>query len=112
MAALGLSGLESLPVVVGSYVMLMMAYFVTQVSVTTWVTARAGQARASAVSLYYVAYYVCGATGAWLWSGAWRVGGWSGLVALGVATAALAALLETVLFRAARRRDTRGAAAG
>lgn len=110
--ALALSRLESLPVVVGSYVMLMMAYFVTQVGVTTWVTARAGQARASAVSLYYVAYYVCGATGAWLWSGAWRAAGWSGLVALGVATAALAAALEAVLVRAARRRDARGAAAG
>lgn len=111
-AALALSGLAPLPVVVGSYVVLMMAYFVTQVGVTTWITARAGQARASAVSLYYVAYYVCGATGAWLWSGAWRVAGWGGLIALGVATAVLAAVLETVLFRAGRRRDAPGVTPG
>lgn len=91
LSALGVL-LTLLPSVTGIVAALAMAScgtFITQSATLSFIAYRIDHGRSLASGLYYTAYYAGGFTGAWLGGYAYAQGGWTGTVALLLATQAL-----------------------
>ncbi len=88
---LGLTLVQSLPVVIAGLALFSSGVFIAQAAATVQTGAIAGRARSSAAGLYVTFYYLGGSLGATLTDLFWRWKGWPGCVAL-MATVSLVSL--------------------
>lgn len=103
-AGAGLTLAPSLPVIIAGMAVASAGTFLCQSAATSFVAARAPEARSAAIGVYTTFYYVGGSIGAVAPGFAWQTAGWPAVAGMMIAASALAMLVAQVFWRT-RSRD-------
>jgi predicted MFS family arabinose efflux permease len=107
-AGICLTLVRSLPVVMLGLALCCTGVFVAQSAASSYIGAAASQARAAAVGLYVMFYYIGGSLGATLAGPLWSRGGWPACVALIACAQALTIALALCFWPPGTTRDGAG----
>ena len=108
-AGIALTLVPRLPVVLLGLALCCTGVFIGQSSASSFIGTVASEARAAAVGLYVMFYYIGGSAGAELPGHIWSRGGWTGCVLL-IATVQMLAIVLGALFWKPQRNDASGCA--
>ncbi|HEY7391086.1 MAG TPA: hypothetical protein VH640_21390, partial [Bryobacteraceae bacterium] len=98
--------LHSVPAILLGLALCCSGTFVAQSASTSYIGTVAHEARAAAVGLYVLFYYVGGSFGAAVPGGFWNRGGWTACVALIASVQVLTILLAAAFWRPASSKHT------
>ncbi len=106
--------IPSIPVIMAGLALCCSAVFVAQAASNSYIGAVTSEARAAAVGLYVLFYYIGGSAGSAIPGYFWTAGGWPACVGLIVAVQVITITLATLFWKPARRmsNDAGGLAAG
>ncbi len=95
--------IPALPAIVTGFLINSFGFFFAHSTASSWVSRHAGQARASASSLYLLFYYLGASCGGFYLAPFWQSHGWAGVVAGSLVMFCLTLWISFLLLRAERR---------